>query len=184
MTSQEALAPLPSLEDLSKRIAAFSGAQYRYFAERLRDCAASKSEILRRIDRAWATLSDWRCETPGFRETDDAITQGNFTLRSELASVILQHQGPQSAINLADMANKPATSDRQLQVAFQANVKVLEAVGVLKTGTGIQVNVDNRRVDVYAKERWLAGGQDAWRNRKRLRDGKASPPAESGDEKR
>ena len=75
------------------------------------------------------------------------------------------------------MANNHAKTDRQLQVKLQANVKVLEAVGVLKQGGGVQVTVDNRRIDVAARELWERRGKRSWRGESALEehqdDGKA-----------
>ena len=74
------------------------------------------------------------------------------------------------------MANKAAGTDRQLQVAFQANVKVLEATGVLKQGGNVQVHVDNRRLDILAREEWTKRGQYAWR------DAASRPRVVAGDD--
>lgn len=142
-------------QELAQRIANFSGTQYKYLAQRLR-CGATepKTQSLETIGVSRASLDRWRWNSPEFKALDDAIEAGDFALRSQLAVAILTDQSPQSALNICDIANVQASTDRQLQAKLQANVKVLEAVGILKQGNGIAVNIDNRRIDSVAIAAW------------------------------
>lgn len=48
----------------------------------------------------------------------------------------------------------------RIAVAERANRTLLEAAGVLKNGAAIQVNVDNRSIDMQALDRWNTPGED------------------------
>ena len=99
---------------------------------------------------------------PGFREVDDAIWKADYLLRVELARAILQEHAPKAALNLVEMSDQDAATDREKQVRYQAAVKVLEAAGVIKADKGVTVNVDSRRIDIRAKQLWAQGGRQRW----------------------
>ena len=169
MDNSDSLPAIPSPDplDLAQRIAEFHGTAYRYLAQRLASAAQeSKNATLAKIGVTKDSLDRWRWQSQPFRELDNAIEYGDLPLRAHVATAILQDQAPRSAANLGEMANATAKTDRQLQAKLQANVKVLEAVGVLRQGAGVQVNVDARRIDVAARELWEQRGKRAWRGEK------------------
>ena len=177
VTTDLALSPTPSLEQVTTALDSFTAGQLRYL-EALQE-TTSKNQACLKAGVSIDCVYKWRSTFPDFKALDDAWSlRQDVHHRTAIAKAILGQHAPKASLRIVKMAEAEGTTDRQLQVAFQANVKVLEAVGVLKTGSGIQVNVDNRRVDVYAKERWLSGGQDAWRSRKRLAS--AKEPDEKG----
>jgi hypothetical protein len=139
--------------------------QRRYLLARLRDPESSKRATLRLLGLSEKTFNVWRSSRPAFKELDNAIYKGSFLLAKELAGELIGQYAPLAAGNLIDLAELPATTDRQLQVKFQSNVKLLEGAGVLRSAPGVTVNVESR-VDRRAIHLWQQGGADAWRERR------------------
>lgn len=117
-------------------------------------CAIA-SELLRKPQIATAIVARRQ-------ELDDLATIASLHVRARSLRSVERLE------RMADM-DPDGSTDRRLQVAFQANVKLLEGAGVLRSG-GAQVVIDNRRIDVRAMELWQQGGAAAWRSR---RDGAA-----------
>ena len=150
----------PATEDLAETIGRFTGRQYRYLVALPQH--KIKLDALRSIGVTRDALDKWRSTVPGFREVDDAIWKADSLLRVELARAILQEHAPKAALNLVEMSDQDAATDREKQVRYQAAVKVLEAAGVIKADKGVTVNVDSRRIDIRARQLWAQGGRQRW----------------------
>lgn len=167
---------LPALtpEAIAAHIAGWPRNCQSYIMARLRDPERPKADICRDVvgldpqaTYRWRHGGLYGPGVAGFAELDDAITQGKPMLQLEMANATMLNSAPMVAEMLVRRATeeiKPET-DRQLQVAHQSRVTVLEAVGLLKKAP--IVNIDNRRVDVRAMELWQQGGAAAWSQRNR-----------------
>ena len=165
-------------ESLAQQMASLTRSQYRYLA--MLPQHQTKSECIAALGLSRDTLDRWRSMFPIFKQLDDLIFSGHYATRVELAHNIIREAAPQAALGMVDDAVMPAQTDRQLQVRQQARVRILEAVGVLKQGASVQVNVDARRIDVAARELWEKRGKRAWRGEKDPGDEKA--PSGGGGE--
>ena len=174
MTTDDLAIPALSRQEIEATLEHLTPAQLRYL-EAVQE-APSKSQACQTAGIAQATLYDWRCSIPAFKALDDTISLNqDVNCRTAIAKAILGQHAPKASLRIVELSQAPAKTDRQLQVALQASVKVLEAVGVLKQGAGVQVNVDARRIDVAARELWEKRGKRAWRGEKGPGDGKAPP---------
>jgi hypothetical protein len=151
-----------SVEELAERMASFTPKQFRYLTALPTVGTKRAAAGIAGIDIHTPYI--WRSSVPGFREVDDAISQGNH-LRTELAKSILQESSADAALKMVSLSQIDAKSDKELNVSLNASTKILESNGLLKNTSNVTVNVDARRIDVRAKQLWDSGGSRSWRDR-------------------
>jgi hypothetical protein len=151
-----------SVEELASRMASFTPKQFRYLTALPTVGTKRAAAGIAGIDIHTPYI--WRSSVPGFREVDDAISQGNH-LRTELAKSILVESSAEAALKMVSLSQIDAKSDKELNVSLNATTKILESNNLLKNTSNVTVNVDARRLDVRAKQLWDSGGSRSWRDR-------------------
>mgnify|MGYP003147538523 CR=1 FL=1 len=161
-TPAQAMPKALSVEELAERMASFTPKQFRYLTALPTVGTKRAAAGIAGIDIHTPYI--WRSSVPGFREVDDAISQGNH-LRTELAKSILQESSADAALKMVSLSQIEAKSDRELNVSLNASTKILESNGLLKNASNVTLNIDARRLDVRAKQLWNSGGSRSWRDR-------------------
>ena len=141
--------------------------QQRFVEEYLVDFNGTQAAIRAGYSHATATAIG----SENLRKPDVAAAvlarREEMSQQALIASMHVQERAIRSVERLERIAeiDPDSATDRRLQAALQANVKLLEGSGVLKTGT--QIVIDNRRIDLRAMELWQQGGAEAWQQRHR-----------------